>query len=211
MSNVTLADGSIVITVYGSPAPQGSKKGFVNKKTGRAIVVEQLQDRVKTWREAVKTAALEATTVDCDHEPRTCVAHRTPILGCPVVVKMVFTMRKPASAPKRFRSWPSKMPDLSKLCRATEDALTDAGIWEDDARVVEYSRLAKVYPFEDRDALDAPGVRIVVTPLVRSGDELPPAPTLCGAHMTPRQDPPPLGVTLTPPSGAAGTEGASDG
>jgi hypothetical protein len=54
------------------------------------------------------------------------------------------------------------MPDLSKLARATEDALVDAGLLRDDARIVEYLRLAKVFPNEDPEALDAPGVRIAI-------------------------------------------------
>jgi len=41
------------------------------------------------------------------------------------------------NAPRR----PAKMPDLSKLVRATEDALTDAGLWRDDAQVVEISAM----------------------------------------------------------------------
>ena len=87
--------------------------------------------------------------------------HTLPLDG-PLVVSMVFTMPKPASAPKRRTTWPDKKPDLSKLVRSTEDALTDAGLWVDDARVVEYSRLAKVFPGEDPQALASPGVRITV-------------------------------------------------
>jgi crossover junction endodeoxyribonuclease RusA len=75
---------------------------------------------------------------------------------------MVFTLPKPASAPKRRTTWPMRTPDLSKLARSTEDALTDAGIWRDDARVVEYGLLAKRYPGEGRGALEAPGVWIEI-------------------------------------------------
>ena len=75
---------------------------------------------------------------------------------------MVFTLPKPSSAPKRRRTWPMRKPDLSKLARSTEDALVDAGLLADDARIVEYQRLAKVYPGEDVEALDAPGVLIVI-------------------------------------------------
>jgi hypothetical protein len=46
---------------------------------------------------------------------------------------------------------------------STEDALTDAGVWEDDSRVVEYKRLAKVFPGEDVDALDVPGAVIRIS------------------------------------------------
>jgi Holliday junction resolvase RusA-like endonuclease len=75
---------------------------------------------------------------------------------------MVFTLPKPKSAPKRRRSWPNRTPDVSKLARSTEDALTTAGIWADDARVVEYTRLAKVFPREDPDALESSGVVIEI-------------------------------------------------
>ena len=83
-------------------------------------------------------------------------------LDGPLRVRMVFTLPKPASAPKRCTTWPMRTPDLSKLARSTEDALTDAGIWRDDARVVEYSRLAKVFPGEDPEALAVPGCRITL-------------------------------------------------
>ena len=55
-----------------------------------------------------------------------------------------------------------RTPDLSKLARSTEDALTAAGIWTDDARVVEYGLLAKRYPNEGRGSLEAPGVLITI-------------------------------------------------
>jgi Holliday junction resolvase RusA-like endonuclease len=48
------------------------------------------------------------------------------------------------------------------LIRSTEDALTQAGIWADDARVVEYERAVKVFPREDPEALDAPGAIIEI-------------------------------------------------
>ncbi|WP_345784476.1 hypothetical protein [Stenotrophomonas chelatiphaga] len=73
-----------------------------------------------------------------------------------MLVRMTFTLRKPLSAPKRRVVFPSKLPDLSKLVRSTEDALTDAGIWRDDARVIECTS-AKRCPGEGVDAHDAPG------------------------------------------------------
>ena len=139
---------SLTIIAYGSPAPQGSKKFVGLAKSGRGILAESSK-KVRPWRQDVKAAAL---AVRDGAEP----------MDAPVRVRMVFTMPKPASAPKRKRTFPCRMPDLSKLARSTEDALTEAGIWRDDARVVEYSRLAKVYPGEDPESLDAPGVRIVV-------------------------------------------------
>jgi Holliday junction resolvase RusA-like endonuclease len=139
---------SIVIVVYGSPGPQGSKKFVGVNKYGRGIMVESSK-KVKPWREDVKAAAEAARK------------GALPIDG-PIIVRMVFTLAKPASAPKRRRVWAMRKPDLSKLARSTEDALTDSGLIADDARIVEYERLAKVFPNEDAESLDAPGVRIEI-------------------------------------------------
>lgn len=136
----------ITIRVYGEAGPQGSKRFVGTSKAGRGIMIES-SAKVKPWREAVKWAAMQSGARGLDG---------------PLWVSMVFTIKKPKSAPKRRRTWPATKPDLSKLARSTEDALTDAGIWADDARVVEYMRLAKVYPGEDRDALDRPGCVITI-------------------------------------------------
>ena len=92
---------------------------------------------------------------------REAMAGRAPLDG-PLWVGMVFTVAKPKSAPKRKRTWPATKPDLSKLARSTEDALSDGGAWRDDAMVVEYLRLAKVYPGEDANALHIPGAVISI-------------------------------------------------
>lgn len=109
----------IEFTVYGQPAPQGSKKFVGTTKTGRGLMVESSK-KVKPWRQDVKAAAVEA------------MAGR-PALDGALVAVMTFTLPKPTSAPKTRRSWPSRKPDLSKLVRSTEDAMTDAGIWVDAA------------------------------------------------------------------------------
>lgn len=136
----------ITIRVYGEAGPQGSKRFVGTSKAGRGIMIES-SAKVKPWREAAKWAAMQSGAKGLDG---------------PLWVSMVFTIKKPKSAPKRKRTWPATKPDLSKLVRSTEDALTDAGIWADDARVVEYLRLAKVYPGEDKDALDRPGCLITI-------------------------------------------------
>jgi Holliday junction resolvase RusA-like endonuclease len=149
----------MTITVFGVPRPQGSKR-FVGLSTaGKGIMVESCKE-TKNWREAVKYAALAAV----DH-PR--MYNGGPFSG-PVRVTMVFTLPRPKSAKKG--AVPSKKPDLSKLVRATEDALTDAGVWEDDARVV-ILEAAKFYPGDQhpgRDlqchVLDRPGAVIVIDP-----------------------------------------------
>lgn len=138
------------IIVFGHPAPQGSKK-FVGVHGGRGVMVESSK-RVKPWRADVKDAAER-------------VRNDGPPLDGPLVARMVFTVPKPKSAPKRRRIYADRKPDLSKLVRSTEDALSDAGLIADDARIVEYTRVAKVFPNEDPEALSAPGVRIEIGPV----------------------------------------------
>ena len=136
--------GTIQITVIGTPAPQGSKDFKGMSKAGHAILVEHSK-AVKPWREAVVYAARA-------------IGRR---IEGPVWVTMVFTLRKPKSAPKSRTTYPCTRPDLSKLVRATEDALTDAGVWEDDGRVVSCTS-TKTYPGESADALDVPGCVIKI-------------------------------------------------
>jgi Holliday junction resolvase RusA-like endonuclease len=146
------------IVVHGTPAPQGSKNYFgqtkVNPATGksRAILVEQ-SDRLTPWRSDVITACR-----GIDQEP----------LTGPVICRMIFSLLRPASVKRAKRPFPSIAPDLSKLCRATEDALQAAGVLRDDALIVEYTRLAKVYVDEDPEALDRPGALIIMMCLVDS-------------------------------------------
>jgi Holliday junction resolvase RusA-like endonuclease len=129
----------MTITVYGTPAPQGSKR-----HVGKGIMVES-SEKVKPWREAVKYAA---------------IGNMEPFIGA-VRVSIVFTIQKPKSAPKKWRTYPDRKPDIDKLVRSTFDALTDVGVFEDDARVVELTA-SKVFPGEGERALTVPGAVITV-------------------------------------------------
>jgi Holliday junction resolvase RusA-like endonuclease len=130
------------VTVYGSPAPQGSKSAKRNQYTGRIQLVESSK-RVKPWRQAVVDASLDAR--GSGWQPLTVALE----------AEMVFTLTRPKSHFGTGRNsgrvrpsapaFPSGVPDLSKLARSTEDALTTAGIYRDDALVVEYRRLLKRY------------------------------------------------------------------
>lgn len=137
--------------VYGHVAPQGSKR-----HVGGGKMIESSK-HVRPWRADVRQTALD---------------YRIPDLGLldqPLVVDMIFTFLRPAghygtgrnakvlkpSAPPR----PAVYPDLSKIVRSTEDAITGV-LWKDDSRITEYGRLLKVFAGEDRDALDSPGARI---------------------------------------------------
>jgi Holliday junction resolvase RusA-like endonuclease len=166
----------LTIVVHGDPAPQGSKayKGHRrNAASGRisAVLVEQVKG-VKPWRHRVHTAALAAIREHPNWQP----------LDGPLAADMVFTVRtKPSSRPvwwprdirwsKHLHWRPASSPDLSKLARSTEDALTTSRAWKDDARVVEYGRLAKFYASHpDPDALPEPGaiIRLYTLPGVTS-------------------------------------------
>jgi len=141
--------------VYGIPAPQGSKKPVRNKYTGKIATVEN-SPNLAPWRQDVKFAA-EAVLTE---------AGRPASFSGAVVARMVFSFDRPASVKRNKRPWPSAYPDLSKLARGVEDALVAAGVMKDDALIVEYTRLAKVYVGEDEEALDRPGVLILLGELV---------------------------------------------
>jgi Holliday junction resolvase RusA-like endonuclease len=140
----------IQLVVHGDPAPQGSKR-----HVGNGVMIESSAAKVRTWRQDVVQVGLTAGT---------------PMLDEALFVVMVFTAVRPKAHYRTGRNAhllrdnaparPIGKPDVSKLARSTEDALTTAGVWRDDARVAEYLRLAKVYAGEDRDALDVPGAVI---------------------------------------------------
>ena len=146
----------IEIVVRGQPAPQGSKK-FVGMVNGHGMMAESSK-KVKPWRQDVVAAAVEAM-------------RGRAMLDGPLVAVMTFTLPKPTGAPKTRRTYPCRKPDLSKLVRSTEDALSDAGVWADDARVITLI-VHKVYPGEGEDALSSPGavirVRCVEEPAIAS-------------------------------------------
>ena len=135
------------ITVHGKPAPQGSKR-----HVGRGVMVES-STKVKPWREAVKHAALAAV-------------HPTGFrrLDGPVRLDIVFVFDKPKAAPKRRRTWPITRAsgDIDKLQRSTFDALTDAGLFRDDAQVVDV-HARKVYTDDPDAPLQVPGAVIRVS------------------------------------------------
>lgn len=134
----------------GTVGPQGSKSYKGRTKTGRVIMAES-SNKVAPWREAIKAAA---------------PAVERPLDG-PIAVRIVFTVPRPKSA-KAAMVAPSTRPDLDKCVRSTFDGITDAGLWADDARVSDFSRLAKVWPHYDDDALPVPGV-IVAAAEIRPG------------------------------------------
>lgn len=113
----------LCVWVAGDPAPQGSKR-----HVGRGVLIESSK-RVKPWRQDVREACLAA------------IAERggtgAVLIPGPCKVHVEFVLRRPASAPKRSTPPAAKRPDVDKLARAVLDALSSAGVYADDARVID--------------------------------------------------------------------------
>lgn len=108
--------------VFGKPVTQGSKTRT------RWGLRDDNADTLKPWRANVTATAVEAR----QH------AGWARAEG-PVAVHARFYFDPPKSAPKRRRTWPTTRSsgDLDKLLRALFDGITDAGVWRDDAQVVQ--------------------------------------------------------------------------
>jgi Holliday junction resolvase RusA-like endonuclease len=136
----------ITFTVAGmAPAPQGSKRWV-----GNAMI--ESSKNVKPWRYLVQQAA---------------VAVNHPTITGPVSLSCVFLFPRPKS---HFTSkgtikpsaptFHSVKPDGSKCLRSTEDALVDAGLLQDDARIA-ISSYTKRYATPN----EHPGALITIIPL----------------------------------------------
>lgn len=118
--------------VPGFPAPKGSKKHI-----GRGRMVE-MSKNLPAWEAAVLVAATEALggrSGFLPHEPLT------------VVVE--FLMPRPRSV---TRMRPTVAPDLDKLLRGTLDPLQNAGVYPNDAQVVDLAHVSKCYALEGQPA-----------------------------------------------------------
>jgi Holliday junction resolvase RusA-like endonuclease len=140
--------------VQGKSQPAGSKKAFGLKLPNghvRTSVVDA-NDKAKPWKELVALTAQQ-------HCPES-------LLTGPIELKLVFHVTRPpghfgtgrnagivkARAPER----PTVRPDVLKLARGVEDALTKV-IWKDDAQIVD-EHLHKVFS-------EKSGVEIVIREL----------------------------------------------
>ncbi len=130
---------SFDVVVHGVPAPQGSKKGGYSAKSGKTFVYEQNSKTQKSWRQDVIAAAVQMREA-CGMET----------LDGPVQLFIEFRLPRPASVKIAKRPFPAVKPDIDKLIRNTLDGLTQAGVYRDDAQVVNLS-VQKLY------ATDEPG------------------------------------------------------
>lgn len=154
-------------TVQGLPKPQGSKSAYVNPKTGKIRMTEAVKE-LPAWRKVVQEVIRRALA---DTRPP---LDGWPLIG-PVAIDLIFTMRKPISAPKTRLTWPVAKPDTDKLARALLDAGTLGGLWGDDSQVIDLHAW-KVYPLEAPGALRQPGIaatvyRIGAAPATPAGEQ----------------------------------------
>jgi len=144
----------IELFVPGIPAGAGSKKGFYIKKINK-VIMSPASKKTKPWMESVRWAAIQAGY------------NGKLLLTKPVHLQLTFYYHRPkghygtgknagnlkGSAPKHKTT----QPDLCKLVRAVEDALTGL-VWEDDRQIVVHKN-AKTYCERHEKA----GVRIIIT------------------------------------------------
>lgn len=126
----------LTITVHGTPAPQGSKRGFVVGK--RAVIVDDNKPRLRTWRQDVRDAAEQAMCGNWG---------TIGLWDGAIGVGIQFWFARPKSHYRTGRNahllrdsaplHPQVKPDVDKTSRAILDALKDAGAIRDDARVTD--------------------------------------------------------------------------
>ncbi|MEU2426971.1 RusA family crossover junction endodeoxyribonuclease [Streptomyces sp. NPDC007851] len=146
-----IPEADFTLLVHGIPGPQGSKKVQGKRRTRTGKLIPNLVEssaKVKPWRDAVHEAAQKAIAAKKGKFVK---------LDGPLEAVMHFTLPAPKQMPKD-RVAHTVYPDLSKLIRSTEDALTTAGVWADDARVIGYRTVTKTYPNLGGHALAQPGV-----------------------------------------------------
>ena len=139
MSETVLTERAIRFTVYGKPAPQGSKRAIQAPGQRFPSVVEQAGDKLKAWRAAITQAAGAAME---QHE----------MIDGPVRVEIVFHFLRPkghfGTGKNSARLKPSapefhiQRPDADKLARAVLDGLTSR-CYRDDSQVVELTAIKR--------------------------------------------------------------------
>jgi Holliday junction resolvase RusA-like endonuclease len=119
----------ITFTVYGNAQPAGSKRGFARRRGDGSsfISIVDANPKSRDWKNAVTSAARDF--------------YKGDLLDCPINLKLIFYRPRAqghfgakgvrASAP----AYPTTRPDVLKLARAVEDALTGV-IYRDDSQIV---------------------------------------------------------------------------
>lgn len=137
--------------VAGKPQTAGSKRGFPIKRANGSIGVAMSDDnpKGKDWKQSVRTEAEKHV-------------EGLPLLTTPLTVTFHFFVHRPkghfgsgknsevvkSTSPK----YPASKPDVLKLSRCVEDALTGI-IWKDDAQIVEEVLMKSYAGINDREGV----------------------------------------------------------
>ena len=123
----------IEFTVLGRAQPAGSKKAFALKRGGQytgRVAVADANPNARAWKQEVAGEARR-------------VMFGNALLDCAVRLQVTFWVKRPQGhfGAKGLRhsapSFPTTRPDLTKLVRGLEDALTGV-VWRDDSICVEH-------------------------------------------------------------------------
>jgi Holliday junction resolvase RusA-like endonuclease len=109
----------IQFTVLGIPQPQGSMKAFIPKGWARAVLTSD-NAKNKPWRQETASCALDA------------MMGKAVMTGA-VELVADFYFDKPKS--KKKAQFKLTKPDVSKLTRSVEDAMTGI-VYQDDSQIV---------------------------------------------------------------------------
>jgi len=129
---------TIAFTVLGEPSPEGSTRAFYIPKLNRTVTTHQNQASLEAWRNRVATEA-QRTLEGREWTSDTSSAY---------ALEVDFVLPRPPSVPAHRRVHPTVKPDIDKLVRAINDALTRI-LFPDDCQVISVN-MTKCYEGERR-------------------------------------------------------------
>lgn len=123
----------VTVIVAGVPVTQGSMKAF--NVAGRPRVTHSNGSKLDAWRRSI---------IDATHRQ---LGEEIQLMTGPVRLSAAFRLPRPASLPKKKRTWPigARSGDADKFLRCLGDAITGVLI-DDDSRIVD-ARVTKDYAF----------------------------------------------------------------
>ena len=147
------SSSGIIFFVPGVPIAKGSMSAFPfpRKDGSTGARVTDKTKGLKPWLKTVKAMATRAMWSE---------GRKMFPKGTPIALSTQFYLERPESV--KDRKYPTVKPDLGKLERAIEDALTGI-IYEDDKDIVTRPNSQKRYRDEYQDHPRSPGVIITVT------------------------------------------------